>query len=222
MPGRLAVDGEKPLLPAAGRELPTCSGGTLALPVDPVRARTALEALLPSATLASREPPPEWAADWDGLDERDEYRPDWLEARLLVRELMPTAREVTQERMVEAEQKCGLLGLDGGEGEFAALWATRVAAWLAGDVFDALSREPEPARLAPWSMDLAGQYVRCGMAVEEARAFLRRTGGRGSVQPAGAPPAPRLTDWHGPGAGHSGFCPQPGISKVPTHQHPKD
>ncbi|MEU8964533.1 hypothetical protein AB0C89_22885 [Streptomyces sp. NPDC048491] len=173
--GLLAADGEEPLLPAAARALPTGIGGALALPVDAVQARAALEALLPSAPLSSPEPPPEWTAGWDGLDEGDEYRPDWLEVRLLVRELMPTARKVTQERMAEAERECVLLGLDGGEGEFAALWATRLAAWLAGEIFDALSRDPDPPALAPWSMDLAERYVRRGMAAEDAHAFLRRT-----------------------------------------------
>ncbi|AYG85282.1 hypothetical protein DWB77_07499 [Streptomyces hundungensis] len=171
--GRLAVDGEEPLLPAAVRELPTGIGGTLALPVDPVSARAALDALLPPAPLSLPEPPPEWTAGWDGLDEHDEYRPEWLEVRLLVRELMPTAQKVSRERMAEAERECVLLGLGGGEGEFAPLWTTRIAAWLASEVFDALSRDPHPARLAPWAMDLAGQYVWRGMAVEEARAFLR-------------------------------------------------
>ncbi|MFE9118631.1 hypothetical protein [Streptomyces sp. NPDC007172] len=173
--GLLAVDGEEPLLPAAARALPTAAGGALAVPVDAVRARAALEALLPSAPLSAPEPPPEWTAGWDGLDDRDEYRPDWLEVRLLVRELMPTAREVTRERMAGAERECVLLGLDGGEGDFAALWTTRLAAWLAGEVFDALSRDPDPSALAPWSMDLAEQYVRRGMAAEDAHAFLCRT-----------------------------------------------
>lgn len=173
--GQSAADSEEPLLAAAACELPTGIGGALALPVDPVQARAALEALLPPAPLPSPEPPPEWTAGWDELDERGEFRPDWLEVRVLVSELMPTARKVTRERMAEAERECVLLGLYGGEGEFATLWTTRIAAWLAGEVFDALSRSPDPAAVAPWAMDLAEQYARRGMAVAAATAFLRRT-----------------------------------------------
>ncbi|MFI6686513.1 hypothetical protein [Streptomyces sp. NPDC050485] len=100
--------------------------------------------------------------------------PDWLEVRLLVRELMPMADRVTRERMAEAEHECALLCFDGGEG-FGALWTTRMAAWLADEIFGALGRGPDPAALTPWAMDLAEQYVTRGMAAESARGFLRRT-----------------------------------------------
>ncbi|MEU9197029.1 hypothetical protein [Streptomyces hundungensis] len=174
--GELAPVGEEPLLPAAVRQLPAGIGGSLAPPVEPARVRAALEVLLPPTALTASEPPPEWTAGWDGLDEQDEYRPDWVEVRLLVRELMPTPDRVTRERMAEAERECAVLGLDGGEGEFAVLWTTRIAAWLVGEMFDALGHGPDPSTLAPWAMDAAEQYVRRGMAAEEARAFLRRTG----------------------------------------------
>ncbi|MFE3522750.1 hypothetical protein ACFXOD_14335 [Streptomyces sp. NPDC059161] len=172
--GERAPDGEEPLLPAAVRQLPVGAGGALAPTIEPVRARAALGALLPASPLDVPEPPPEWPLGWDDLDEADEYRPDWLEVRLLVRELMPTPDRVTRERMAEAEQECALLGLDCGA-DFGALWTTRLAAWLVGEIFDGLGRGADPAALTPWAMDVAEQYVRRGMAAEEARGFLRRT-----------------------------------------------
>ncbi|MFE9568981.1 hypothetical protein ACFYMW_10870 [Streptomyces sp. NPDC006692] len=172
--GEQAPEGEEPLLPSAVRQLLCETGRVLALPLDFGRVRTALEALLPSTPLATPEPPPERAARWDDLDADGERRPDWLEIRLLVWGLMPTADRVTRERMAEAERECELLGLDGGEG-FEVLWTTRLAAWLAEEIFDALSRGPDPAPLTPWAMDLAGQYIERGMAAESARGFLRRT-----------------------------------------------
>lgn len=168
--------GEEHLFPAAVCALPVGVGGGVGVPVDAALARAALEALLPEGPLAVTEPPPEWGAGWDDVDEEGERRPDWVEVRLLVRELMPDPWRVTRERMAEAERECGLLGLDGGEGDFAAVWRVRLASWLVGDLFEALGRGPDAASLAPWAMELAGEFARRGMAVEAARAFLERTG----------------------------------------------
>ncbi|MFB7644998.1 hypothetical protein ACFC1G_10665 [Streptomyces sp. NPDC056085] len=174
--GEMAPEGEEPLLPEAVRRLPVDIGGAVALSVGPDLAQAALTALLPPAELSPPEPPPEWTAGWDELDEQDEYRPDWLEVRLLIRELMPTPQRVTRERMSEAERECAVIGLDGEGEDFTDLWVTRIAAWLAAGVFDALGRGADWTALTPWAMDLAENYVRRGMAAEEARAFLRLTG----------------------------------------------
>ncbi|MFB7745592.1 hypothetical protein ACWC9H_15085 [Streptomyces sp. NPDC001251] len=172
--GEMASEGEEPLLPEAVRRLPVDIGGAVALSVALDLAQAALKALLPPTKLSSPEPPPEWTAGWDEPDEQDEYRPDWLEVRLLVMTLMPDPQRTTRERMSEAKRECEVLGLDGGDGDFTELWTTRIAAWLAGGVFDALGRSADCAALRPWAMDLAEQYVRRGMAAEEARTFLWR------------------------------------------------
>ncbi|MFE3824289.1 hypothetical protein [Streptomyces sp. NPDC059092] len=74
------------------------SAGNLAL------ARAVLEACLPAAPFAVPEPPPEVRAKDLGAGEA---LPDWIEARSVPRALMPYARDVTRERMAEAEARCG-------------------------------------------------------------------------------------------------------------------
>lgn len=173
--GRLAPDGEEPLFPDIVRQLPAYTAGVVDPLLGPVPARAALEALLPPTALLVPEPPPPWTAGWDELDENDEFRPDWLQVRWLVRELMPTPKSVTRERMAEAEKECGALGLDGldgGEGDFATLWTTRIGAWLVEEIFEGLTRLRDVMDLDPRFMDLAEEYVRRGMAVEAARAFM--------------------------------------------------
>ncbi|MFE9369748.1 hypothetical protein ACFYM2_08240 [Streptomyces sp. NPDC006711] len=144
-------------------------------PLGPVPAHAALEALLPPTALLVPEPAPPWTAGWDERDENDGFRPDWLQVRRLVRELMPTPKSVTRERMAEAEKECGALGLDGldgGEGDFATLWTTRTGAWLAEEIFEGLTRLCDVMDLEPRLRDFAEEYVRRGMTVEAARAFM--------------------------------------------------
>ncbi|MGW1889690.1 hypothetical protein ACWCP6_05415 [Streptomyces sp. NPDC002004] len=173
--------GEEPLLPAPVRELPDAWGSGWSEDVPETEeniacARSVLEACLPAEPV----PDPVPAPDWHGFD--DEEEPAWLEVRIVMRSLMPYARLVTRERMLEALRECALLGIpdvpqdpDSEDGErFVRRWVTWIGGWIAGEVFTWLGMyvdEGEP--LVPWAMELAEQYARCGVAAEQAVLLLR-------------------------------------------------
>lgn len=175
--GRQPQGGETPLLPPAVRNLAdawkagTDGPGVIACnPENAAAVRAALEALLPARRPAVPEPPPEMTGVGD---EDEEERPDWIDVRTLLRELMPYPRNVTRERMAEVRREAELMGLESdGEG-FAERWAIRIGAWLAGWMFSWLcGARREPTDLAPWAVDLAEQYVLRGFAAEDAERFL--------------------------------------------------
>ncbi|MGW2653063.1 hypothetical protein ACWC1D_05280 [Streptomyces sp. NPDC001478] len=176
--GREPQEGETPLLPPAVRELADAWGMDGRKPprhpvdradVAPVRA--ALEALLPARRLPVPEPPPE-IVDYEVEDEEAEPRPDWVDVRILLRDLMPHPRTVTRERMAEVRREAGRLGLAAGDG-FAEEWTVRIGAWIAGAMFDWLVEvKREPDGLAPWAADLAERYVLRGYAAANAQRFL--------------------------------------------------
>ncbi|MFJ5222473.1 hypothetical protein [Streptomyces sp. NPDC088400] len=170
--------GGAPLLPEAVRAVPYSwatgfrwppetaeSAGNLAL------ARAVLEACLPAGPLAAPEPPPEARAKDLG---EAEPLPDWVEARSVLRALMPYARDVTRERMAEAEARCARAGLD--TTDFTARWTRRIRAWIAEEVLRWCGLMVDDTRaLAPWAIDLAERYARRGMAAEQAVWLLRLT-----------------------------------------------
>lgn len=105
-------------------------------------------------------------------DEEPEERPDWVDVRILLRELMPQPRTVTRERMAEVRREAARMGLET-DGDFAERWTTRIGAWLAGEMFSWLrAARREPVGPAPWAVDLAEQYVLRTFAAEDAERFL--------------------------------------------------
>ncbi|MFE3599200.1 hypothetical protein [Streptomyces sp. NPDC059142] len=171
-------DGGAPLLPEAVRALPYSWGtgyvwppeteespGTLAL------ARAVLEGCLPAGRLATPEPPPEVRAKHLG---EGEELPDWIEARSVLRSLMPYARDVTRERMAEAEARCARAGLD--TTDFTERWTRRISAWIAQEVLRWCGlMVDDTGALSPWATDLAERYAHRGMAAEQAVWLLRLT-----------------------------------------------
>ncbi|MFE6975548.1 hypothetical protein [Streptomyces sp. NPDC057682] len=178
--GREPQEGETPLLPPAVRELADAWGMDGRRPPrhpvdreDVAAVRAALEALLPAERLPVPEPPPE-LPDQEYDDEEAEPRPDWVDVRILLRDLMPHPRTVTRERMADVRREAERLGLAAGDG-FAEEWTVRIGAWIAGAMFDWLAEvKREPHDLAPWAADLAERYVLRGYAAEDARRFLDR------------------------------------------------
>ncbi|MFJ1747906.1 hypothetical protein ACIOJD_16870 [Streptomyces sp. NPDC088116] len=171
-------NGEAPLLPGAVRAVPyswaTGFGwppNTAESPENLALARAVLEACLPEGPLAAPEPPPEVRAK--DLCE-GEALPDWVEARCVLRALMPYARDVTRERMAEAEARCARTGLD--TTDFTARWTRRIRAWIAQEVMRWCGlMVDDTTALAPWAIDLAERYARRGMAAEQAVWLLRLT-----------------------------------------------
>lgn len=180
--GREPQEGETPLLPPAVRALADAWGTDGRRPPrhpvdreDVAAVRAALEALLPAERLPVPEPPPELPDqeyEDEGDDEEAEPRPDWVDVRILLRDLMPHPRTVTRERMAEVRREAERLGLATGDG-FAGEWTVRIGAWIAGAMFDWLVEvKREPDDLAPWAADLAERYVLRGYAAEDAQRFL--------------------------------------------------
>ncbi|MFG3140843.1 hypothetical protein ACGFZA_32145 [Streptomyces sp. NPDC048211] len=207
--GRQPQESETPLLPSAVRGLPDAWG--LDAPWPPrvtmdrgnaAAVHAALEALLPARRAAVPEPPPEMTGTGD---EEPEERPDWVDVRILLGQLMPYPRTVTRERMAEVRREAGRMGLESG-GDFAERWTTRIGAWLAGAMFAWLCEATrEPAAHAPWAADLAERYVLRGYAAEHAERFLDLSADLDPCSPA----APgRLRKW--PAArGEAGAAPRP-------------
>jgi hypothetical protein len=177
------ASGEHPLLPPAVRDLPYSWGAGFQWPAELpeteeniARARAILEACAPAGPVPEPVPAPAWDGD------EDEVPPAWLDVRTVMRDLMPYADLVTEERMTEAMQECALLGIPGvpqdpGSDEaarFVRRWATWIGGWIAGEVFTWLGMYVDDESLVtPWAMELAEQYARNGVATEQAVAMLR-------------------------------------------------
>ncbi|MEU9198666.1 hypothetical protein [Streptomyces sp. NPDC048332] len=190
--GRRPQEGEAPLLPPAVRGLADAWGMDGRSPraamnrENAAAVRAALEALLPARRPAAPEPPPERVTVGDG---EPEERPDWVDVRILLRELMPHPRAVTRERMAELRREAARMGLET-DGDFDERWTTRIGAWLAGEMFSWLrAARREPAGAAPWAVDLAEQYVLRTFAAEDAGRFLF---GTTDTDPRGAAALERL------------------------------
>jgi hypothetical protein len=180
------VQGEHPLLPAAVRELPYSWGAGFQWPAELpeseeniTRARAILQACAPPGPVPEPVPAPSWHSYED--EDEDEEPPAWLEVREVMRELMPYARLVTEERMTEAMRECALLGIPGvpadpgGEDatRFVRRWVTWIGGWIAGEVFTWLGMCVDDETLVvPWAMELAEQYARFGVATEQAVSML--------------------------------------------------
>ncbi|MGR4848360.1 hypothetical protein [Streptomyces sp. LARHCF252] len=173
MAGR-PVEDEELLLPEVVRDVTVGWHGGWAIEEEPkqerfAQARAVLEALLPSMRLPFPEPVPEWEGDWD---EDEDERPDWLEIRMVLRDLMPDIRLVTRERMTEGWYECKQLGLDvqGEEPEeFSNRWAARIGAWTAEGILSWLWQEDH---FSSWALDLAMRYIDRNVAVAEATRLL--------------------------------------------------
>ncbi|WP_405991171.1 hypothetical protein [Streptomyces sp. NBC_00986] len=174
--------GEHPLLPPAVRELPYSWGAGFQWPVELPeseenisRARAILEACAPSEPVSEPVPAPSWHGD------EDEEPPAWLEVRQIMRELMPYARLVTEERMADATRECALLNIPGvprdpdseEAARFTRRWVTWISGWIAGEVFTWLGMYVDDDTLVtPWAMELAERYARFGFVPDRAVAML--------------------------------------------------
>ena len=178
------AQGEHALLPPAVRELPYSWGAGFQWPVELpeseeniTRARAILRACAPPEPVPEPVPAPSWRGH------EDEEPPAWLEVRQVMRELMPYARLVTEERMTEAMRECALLGIPGVPGDadseeaarFVRRWVTWIGGWIAGEVFTWLGMYVDDDTLVtPWAMELAERYARFGFVTDQAVAMLRR------------------------------------------------
>ncbi|MER5832554.1 hypothetical protein ABT116_17305 [Streptomyces sp. NPDC002130] len=168
------VEDEELLLPEVVRDVTFGWHGGWEIEEDPkqerlAQARAVLEALLPSMKMPFPEPVPEWEGDWD---EDEDERPDWLEIRMVLRDLMPDITLVTRERMTEGWYECKQLGLDvqgKGPEEFSDRWAARIGAWTAEGI---LSWLWQVDHFSPWAQELAKRYIDRNVAVVEATRLL--------------------------------------------------
>jgi hypothetical protein len=176
------VRGEHPLLPPVVRELPYSWGAGFQWPVELPeseenisRARAILQACAPSEPVPEPVPAPSWRGD------EDEEPPAWLEVRQVMRELMPYARLVTEERMTEATRECALLNIPGvpedpdseEAARFVRRWVTWISGWIAGEVFTWLGMYVDDDTLVtPWAMELAERYARFGFVPDRAVSML--------------------------------------------------
>ncbi|MFJ5301654.1 hypothetical protein [Streptomyces sp. NPDC088350] len=183
---RQPAQGEHPLLPPAVRELPYSWAAGFQWPAELpetadniARARAILQACAPTAPLPEAVPGPD--PDRTG-DEDDEQQPAWLEIRRVMREFMPYANLVTEERMTEATRECALLDIPGvppdpnseEAAHFARRWVTWISGWIAGEVFTWLGMYVDDDTLVtPWAMELAERYARFGFVPDQAVAMLR-------------------------------------------------
>jgi hypothetical protein len=173
------------LLPPAVRELPYGWDAGFQWPAqlpesadNIARARTILQACAPTAPVPDPVPDPNWTGDGDEASEE----PAWLEVRVVMRDFMPYANLVTEERMTEATRECALLGIPGvpadPHSEEAALftrrWVTWIAGWIAAEVFTWLGMCVDDETLVtPWAMELAERYARFGFVPDQAVALLQ-------------------------------------------------
>ncbi|MFI6459227.1 hypothetical protein [Streptomyces sp. NPDC050538] len=178
------AQGEHPLLPPAVRELPYSWDTGFQWPAqlpettdNIARARAILQACAPAAPVSDPVPAP----TWHSYEDEDEESPAWLEVRQVMRELMPCARLVTEERMAEAIRECALLAIPGVPGDpdgeeaarFARRWVTWISGWIAGEVFTWLGMYVDDDTLVtPWAMELAERYARFGFVPDQAVAML--------------------------------------------------
>lgn len=177
------AQGEHPLLPPAVRELPYSWGAGFQWPAELpeteeniARARAILQACAPDGRVPEPVPDPDWTGD------EDEEPPAWLDVRTVMRDLMPYAHLVTEERMTEAMRECASLGIPGvpqdpdseEAARFVRRWVTWIGGWIAGEVFTWLGMcVDDESLVTPWAMELAEQYARNGFATEQAVAMLR-------------------------------------------------
>ncbi|MFE2418539.1 hypothetical protein [Streptomyces hokutonensis] len=176
--------GEHLLLPLVLRELPYSWDTGFTWPrelpeteANIARARAILEACAPEAPVPDPVPDPDWTRDED----EGEEEPAWLEIRVVLREFMPYADQVTEERMAEAMRECVLLGIpgvpvdaDGEEAErFVRRWVSWIGGWIAGEVFTWLGMcVDDDTLVTPWAMELAERYARFGVATDRALSML--------------------------------------------------
>lgn len=177
--------GEHPLLPPAARELPYSWSAGFQWPAElPETEENIASARSILRSCAPPEPVPEPvpAPSWHSHEDEDDEPPAWFEVRQVMRDLMPYARLVTEERMSEAMRECALLGIPGvpqvpsGEeaARFVRRWVTWIGGWIAGEVFTWLGMYVDDESLVtPWAMELAEQYARYNVATEQAVAMLR-------------------------------------------------
>ncbi|XUL90741.1 hypothetical protein ACQ86D_32385 [Streptomyces galilaeus] len=173
------------MLPPAVRELPFSWSAGFQWPAELLetadniaRAHEILRACAPTAPVPDPVPDP----DWTGDEDEDEEEPDWLEIRSVLREFMPYADQVTEERMAEAMRECALLGIpgvpvdaDGEEAErFVRRWVSWIGGWIAGEVLTWLGMcVDDDTLVTPWAMELAERYARFGVATDRAVSMLR-------------------------------------------------
>ncbi|MEV6545571.1 hypothetical protein [Streptomyces sp. NPDC051665] len=181
---RQPPQGEIPLLPPALRDIPYSWATGFQWPAqlpetadNIARARAILEACAPTAP----EPDPVPAPSWHSYEDEDEEPPAWLEVRSVLRDFMPYAHLVTEERMTEATRECALLNIPGVPGNpdseeaarFARRWVTWISGWIAGEVFTWLGMYVDDDTLVtPWAMELAERYARFGFVPDRAVSML--------------------------------------------------
>ncbi|WP_328679535.1 hypothetical protein [Streptomyces sp. NBC_00343] len=181
---RQPQQGEHPLLPPALRDLPHSWASGFQWPAqlpenadNIARARAILEACAPTAPV----PDPVPAPSWHSYEGEDEEPPAWLEVRAVLRDFMPYAHLVTEERMTEATRECALLNIPGVPGDpdseeaahFARRWVTWISGWIAGEVFSWLGMYVDDDTLVtPWAMELAERYARFGLVPDRAVSML--------------------------------------------------
>ncbi|WP_262055919.1 hypothetical protein [Streptomyces sp. STR69] len=179
---RQPAHAEHPLLPPAVRELPYSWTAGFQWPAELpesdaniTRARAILRACAPSGPVSDPVPDPDWTRD------EDEEPPAWLEVRSVLREFMPYAGLVTEERMTEAMRECALMAVPGvpedPDGEetarFTRRWVTWISGWIAGEVFTWLGMNVDDDTLVtPWAMELAERYAHFGFVPDRAVALL--------------------------------------------------
>ena len=175
------------MLPPAVRELPYGWSAGFQWPAELpetadniTRAHEILRACAPTAPVPDPAPDPDWTRD-EGEDENED-EPTWLEIRTVLREFMPYADQVTEERMAEAVRECALLGIPGVPGDadgeeavrFVRRWVSWIEGWIAGEVFTWLGMcVDDDTLVTPWAMELAERYARFGVATDRAVSMLR-------------------------------------------------
>ena len=181
---RQLPQGESPLLPSAVRDLPYSWDTGFQWPAqlpetadNIARARAILQACAPAAPVSDPVPAP----SWHSYEDEDEDPPVWLEVRAVLRDFMPYARLVTEERMAEATRECALLTIRGvpedpdseEAARFARRWVTWISGWIAGEVFTWLGMcVDDDTLVTPWAMELAERYARFGFVPDRAVAML--------------------------------------------------
>jgi hypothetical protein len=183
---------DEPLLPPAVRDLPYGWGFGFQWPPELPEtaenfayARAILEACAPTGPVG--EPVPVYLISfggvWGGYDLEEDERPAFLEVRSVMWNLMPSARQVTRERMTEGLRECALLAIPGvpqdphsEEGQrFVQQWVTWISGWIADDVFRWLYLYVDDEdSVKPWAVELAERYLSNGMGGEHAMNLLRR------------------------------------------------
>lgn len=167
---------EEPLLPPAVRTLPFGWDVGFEWPYDLPEtvenvglARAILAACAPDGPVIDPAPDLSPATDDHVVDDDD---PPRLEIRSVMRRMMPHARQVTRERLVEVLDECALLGMPcvpGDPAQFVRRWVGWIEGWIVAQVFRWLGMYVDDSTLVtPWAMDRAEQYARAGLAERQA------------------------------------------------------